>query len=63
MPATAVERVLKQGGVRRASRDAVEELRAKLEEIGDEIAKKAWELAAFAGRKTVKAEDIKLAFQ
>ncbi len=55
--------MLKKGGVRRASKDAVEELMIKLEDIGDEIAKKAWELAAFAGRKTVKAEDIKLAFE
>lgn len=63
LPSAAVERMLKKGGVGRASPDAVEELSRGLEEIGDEIARKAWELAAFAGRKTVKAQDVKLAFQ
>ncbi len=63
LPAAAVERVLRKGGVSRASGDAVEEMASVLDEIGDEISRKAWELAAFAGRKTVKAEDVRLAFQ
>ncbi len=63
LPVAAVERVLRKGGVSRASWDAVEEMASVLDEIGDEISGKAWEFAAFAGRKTVKAEDVRLAFQ
>lgn len=63
LPAAAVERVLRKGGVSRASGDSVEEMALVLEEIGGEISRKAWELAAFARRKTVKAEDVRLAFQ
>lgn len=63
LPAAAVERVLRKGGVSRASGDSVEEMALVLEEIGEEISRKAWELAAFARRKTVKAEDVRLAFQ
>ena len=36
-------------------------LKAVLEDIGEEIASNAVKLAAHAGRKTVKAGDIKLA--
>lgn len=63
LPAAAVERVLRKGGITRASEDSVEEMALVLEEIGAEISRKAWELTAFAGRKTVKAEDVRLAFQ
>lgn len=63
LPTAAVERVLRKGGVTRASKDSVEEMALVLDEIGGEISRKAWELAAFARRKTVKAEDIRLAFQ
>ncbi len=41
--------------------DAVEEMRKSLEEIGIKIAQQAVELAMHAGRKTVKASDVRLA--
>ena len=41
--------------------DAAMELRAELESVGLQISKQAVELAAHAGRKTVKPSDIKLA--
>ena len=41
--------------------DAAMELRSELESLGLQIAKQAVELAAHAGRKTVKPSDIKLA--
>ncbi len=47
----------------RASREAVELMQKHLEEHAEVIAKEAAELARHAGRKTILAEDIKLAIK
>lgn len=61
LPLAAMEKLLKQGGAERVSDKAKVALKSVLEEEAQEIATKAIKLANHAGRKTVKAEDIKLA--
>jgi len=57
----AMYRIMKKTGADRVSDDAVDELRKVLEEIATSIAKQAVDLSVHAGRKTVKAEDVKFA--
>ena len=54
-------RILKKAGAERVSDESANELRRILEEIGCSIAKSAVEMSVHAGRKTIKAEDIRLA--
>jgi len=54
-------RILKKAGAERVSDESADELRGILEEVASIIAKSAVDLSIHAGRKTVKAEDVKLA--
>ena len=58
---SAMYRILKKSGAQRISNESAEELGKVLEHIGLSIAKNAAEMSIHAGRKTIKAEDIKLA--
>jgi DNA-binding protein len=61
IPLAAMERLMKNAGADRVSEDAKAALRDVLEEFGEEVAIAANKFAIHAKRKTVKAEDIKLA--
>ena len=54
-------RILKKAGAERVSDESANELRRILEEVGTSIAKSAVEMSVHAGRKTIKAEDVRLA--
>ena len=54
-------RILKKSGAERVSDESANELRRVIEEIAESIAKNAVDMSTQAGRKTIKAEDIKLA--
>ncbi|MEM2122429.1 MAG: NFYB/HAP3 family transcription factor subunit [Candidatus Bathyarchaeia archaeon] len=56
----AIHRLIEKAGAPRVGDDAVEELKVILEEVAIKISREALELASHAGRKTVKAEDIRL---
>ena len=58
---SAMYRILKKSGAERVSNESATELRRVTEEIAERIAKSAVDMTSHAGRKTVKAEDVKLA--
>lgn len=61
LPIAGMERLMKQAGADRISEDSKAELRELLEDVAFDISQRALKLALHAGRKTIKAEDIKLA--
>ncbi|HDM05713.1 MAG TPA: histone family protein [Candidatus Aenigmarchaeota archaeon] len=63
LPRLPFERILKKVGAKRVSQSALEELARVIEDKLIEISKEAVALAKHAGRKTVMAEDIRLAYK
>lgn len=61
LPLAAMEKVLKLAGAERVSEKAKQALKEELEEIADELAAQSVKFANHAGRRTVKARDVKLA--
>ena len=60
IPLAAMEKILKNCGADRVSDKAKAVLKSVIEDKAEEIARQAVSFAQHAGRKTIKAEDIKL---
>ena len=61
LPIAAVIRIAKNSGAERVGSDAAEMMVKQAEAYIAKLAKEANRLASHAGRKTIKAEDIKMA--
>ncbi len=57
----AAARILQKGGAERVSNEAAQSFAELLEEIGTNISEQAVRISEHSGRKTVHAEDVKLA--
>ncbi len=60
-PLAALEKILKNQGASRVSRKACVEFATILEDIATHLAKEANQLAEHAGRRTINANDVRLA--
>lgn len=56
-----MEKLLKASGAERVSQESAEALRDVLEAYAKELGERAVKFSKHAGRKTLKADDIKLA--
>jgi histone H3/H4 len=63
LPVAPFERVSKNAGAERTSEAALVELRDAVEDYAEALAKKSAEYAKHAGRKTIKADDVRLALK
>ena len=63
LPKAPVARIMKNAGAERVSGDATKLFADVIEDYGATIAARAKDLAHHAGRKTIKASDIKLAME
>lgn len=61
LPVATVKRIIKDSGAARVSDDAAAELAKAMEDFAEDVSIQATKLAKHAGRKTVTADDIKLA--
>jgi histone H3/H4 len=61
LPLAAVERILREAGAKRVSKEATLAFSEWMERLTKQIAKEAGEIAEHSGRKTILEEDIHLA--
>lgn len=61
LPKMPFERILKKAGAKRVSQDSLEEFAAVMGDRLTKIAAEALALAKHAGRKTITAEDVRIA--
>ena len=63
LPNAPIERIIRKAGAERVSKEAVEELRDAVEDLGKEVSADAVKMASHAERNTVKEEDVDMATQ
>lgn len=63
IPTAPIDRLIRNTGATRVSEAASKKMVEALEDYTNEVARKASDIAKHSGRKTVKAEDIKLALR
>lgn len=63
IPTAPVDRLMRKAGADRVSESAAKKMVEELEDYASDIARKAADVARHSGRKTVKAEDVKLALK
>ena len=63
IPVAPVDRLIRRAGGGRVSDDGAERLAQILEEIGTELAKRAFELTELSARKTITDKDVELAYK
>jgi histone H3/H4 len=63
LPVSATVRIIRKATNMRVGRDAGVLLAEILEEVGNDLASEAGKYAKHAGRKTIKARDLKLAYK
>ena len=61
IPLAVMEAILKKAGAARVGEDAKAELKKVLEQEASKIASDAVKLSKHAGRRTILAEDVKMA--
>jgi histone H3/H4 len=61
IPMAPFERIFKKAGAERTSDEAIKSIRDSVENYAEALAEASVALAKHAKRKTVKAEDVKLA--
>ena len=57
----AIHRIIKKAGAYRVGESAANELARVLEEMGVKIGREAVDFAMYAGRRTVRAKDVRIA--
>ena len=63
IPKAPIARIIKDAGAERVSEDAKAELAAYVEQVARDVAVEANKVAKISKRKSIKADDIKLAIK
>ncbi|MFW9975897.1 MAG: histone [Candidatus Thorarchaeota archaeon] len=63
IPVAPIDRLIRKAGAGRVSDKGAEKLATILEEVGETLARRAFEITEHTGRKTITDKDIELAYK